>query len=479
MADYYRPYNFDHPRSATYCRSRRKKSRNRRERSRCDRKDTCQKKVRNCRRENKEKTESTVITHSFLPINNILPLFQTLRQVGWRWIPERQEYLILGEEEIAADTSHSNTKKRNHRKGKKCPKPPARRRFLYNPVLHTASGTAPLKIRAVVNRGATTEQKIEGVQGLLNSSFVLNVDDRVSFDVATSFFIPARSNTYRGFGPCRFNTNGTFSSLGTDLTDRANRFAIFDNTAQAYTPYERIPPPRVESLNCQAQSALSANALDWVVGQPCSSFSGSFHSARASAQNSTMVLEESVPGPFISNFVTVEFGASIDISDDGLTVVVGAPGSILQSPNLQEVGLFAVYQFDTVEFKFIAGQGGSTPTAFGRTGQSVSISRDGKVIAIASPAPQGIVGRVDTYFLDGSSLQLFATIQGKFGSINFGGSIQLNKDGTVLVINQSSLRSVIAFFFRRSGTNWIQERSVEIFPPPEIDRAIGAGGNLE
>lgn len=123
-------------------------------------------------------------------------------------------------------------------------------------------------------------------------------------------------------------------------------------------------------------------------------------------------------------------GVSVSISGDGLIVAIGAP---LNSGNGPGSGHVRVYKFNGVSWNQL-GADIEGEASFDRSGVSVSISRDGTIVAIGAPANSG-TGHVRVYKFNGLSWnQLGDDIDGEAFADNFGFSVSISSDGSTVAI---------------------------------------------
>jgi len=124
-------------------------------------------------------------------------------------------------------------------------------------------------------------------------------------------------------------------------------------------------------------------------------------------------------------------GYSLDLSGNGLFWAIGAPGNNDGGTNAGHARVYE-YQNDNwiqVSPDFNGGQTGIN------SGSSVSISDDGKVIAIGAVKSRSRSGSVSIYdFTFGAWNQLGDTIYGGESNSNSGFSISLSSDGTIIAI---------------------------------------------
>jgi hypothetical protein len=78
------------------------------------------------------------------------------------------------------------------------------------------------------------------------------------------------------------------------------------------------------------------------------------------------------------------FGGSVDISEDGSRIVVGAPTSDGQALGVYNAGEFKVYDYDGNNWNAI-GQAIIGASQMDKLGEAVAISGDGTHVAVSSP----------------------------------------------------------------------------------------------
>jgi hypothetical protein len=156
------------------------------------------------------------------------------------------------------------------------------------------------------------------------------------------------------------------------------------------------------------------------------------------------------------------FGHSIALSSNGLTLAVGIPGNC-QSPTCAGgIGSGAVRIYQRTGSSWIQQGSDINGEKYGEwSGSAVSISHDGKIIAIGAYKndENGIeAGHVRVYEWNGSVWnQLGLDLDGVAGD-EFGFSIDLSSDGSVLAVGAPShdTYSGRARVFAWDGTDWNQ-----------------------
>jgi hypothetical protein len=124
-----------------------------------------------------------------------------------------------------------------------------------------------------------------------------------------------------------------------------------------------------------------------------------------------------------------EFGSAIALSGDGTTLVIGAPSF---QRRLGRVEIFELVQGQWMERYVIAGT-----VAQGDLGESVAVSQDGLIVAIAQPGFSRRQGRVVVYNYNpasGAYLPLGDPMEGSLSNGYFGNSISLSADGLRIAI---------------------------------------------
>jgi hypothetical protein len=134
----------------------------------------------------------------------------------------------------------------------------------------------------------------------------------------------------------------------------------------------------------------------------------------------------------IPNLTNSGFGSSVSISGDGLRVAVGAP-------DVQGIQIVKVYEWDTNASDWSLMNATINSYANGdRFGFSVSLSNDGTRIAICAPLRDQFGtdrGQVRVFEWTGSSWsQIGPDINGNASYDQFGWSVQLSSDGSVVAI---------------------------------------------
>jgi hypothetical protein len=186
--------------------------------------------------------------------------------------------------------------------------------------------------------------------------------------------------------------------------------------------------------------SLSADGTTVVTGAPWSMLTNSEYSGQVrvyqidSAGSTWEQLGQNIIGEAVDDF----FGWSVDMSPDGNTLVIGALVNRNDRP-----GYVRVYYLESNEITSSWTQLGQDiigEAAYDDFGSSVSLSDDGKTLAIGARQNDGngvYSGHVGVYRMDDSSTswtQLGEKINGKAAFDGSGQSVSLSEDGTTVAI---------------------------------------------
>ena len=132
------------------------------------------------------------------------------------------------------------------------------------------------------------------------------------------------------------------------------------------------------------------------------------------------------------------FGYSVSLSDDGTTVAIGAVND-----NNGDPGIVRIYQLDNTESNWVQlGDDIDGKTAGDESGWAVSLSADGRTVAIGSPYFRddggAYTGQVRVFSFNAtiefSWEQLGQDIIGDFSDDDFGLSVAISADGSTLAV---------------------------------------------
>jgi hypothetical protein len=218
--------------------------------------------------------------------------------------------------------------------------------------------------------------------------------------------------------------------------------------------------------------ALSADAKTLVVGAPGSFRVDSKKKAYAKVYRADkdggdwMQLGETIYGDEVGD----DFGRSVDVSSNGNTLVIGSPGHGYNRDRPGYVRVFSLESGDALDMcswkkigDDIVGEANAD-----RFGYSVSLSDDGKTIAVGAKSNNGNgedSGRVRVYRLDdsGSSwMKLGEDINGEAAGDYAGYSLSLSADGETIAIGApyASIDDVVAigqvraYRINSEGSSW-------------------------
>ena len=140
-------------------------------------------------------------------------------------------------------------------------------------------------------------------------------------------------------------------------------------------------------------------------------------------------------GNFVAEATNDSQGRSVSLSDDGMTVAMGATGN---DANGSSSGHVRVYKWDGIGSWNQLGSDIDGEAASDNSGTSVSLSSDGTIVAIGASRNDGNgsdSGHVRVYEYDGSSWsQLGDDIDGEAAGDYSGDSVSLSSDGTKVAI---------------------------------------------
>jgi len=161
----------------------------------------------------------------------------------------------------------------------------------------------------------------------------------------------------------------------------------------------------------------------------------------------------------IGDAVNDYFGSSLDLSGDGNVIAIGSPGN---DDVGSSAGKVVVYKFDGTDWKKLGKD--ITSSQLINLGYSVSLSIDGKILAVGTPFPNSITnnGIVKVYKFDGENWnQLGNDLIGENNNDYFGFITDLSANGTVLSVgiplnDQVENNSGKVKVYKWNGSNWLQ-----------------------
>ncbi len=238
-------------------------------------------------------------------------------------------------------------------------------------------------------------------------------------------------------------------------TDQGSAY-IYRWNGSAYVQMQKIEA----SLPCEfsyfgSSVAISGNGYTVVVGVPDDNIT---ESTQGSAyiyrwNGSSWVETERIEAD--TGISGAHFGNSVAVSNDGNTVVAGAPGDLGNAGVYS--GALYVYRWDGSswsEEKIITGDGSMSD----KFGFSVAISGDGTVVLAGATeddiAPHNNQGSAYVYHWNGSSYALTRKITVSDGAANdyFGNSVAISADGCTCVVGVS--KDTIQSIYQQ-GSVWL------------------------
>jgi lipocalin len=149
------------------------------------------------------------------------------------------------------------------------------------------------------------------------------------------------------------------------------------------------------------------------------------------------------------------FGISVAVSADGSTILVGGGG-----PSF-EVGAAWVFTRSGASWGLQAELTGSNEVGQGEFGDSVALSGNGDTALIGGPHDDYLPGAVWTFTRSGSDWHQLGeklTVGGESESIQFGESVALSADGATALIGAPARNE--AWLFGRSGSGWVEQEKL-------------------
>jgi len=213
--------------------------------------------------------------------------------------------------------------------------------------------------------------------------------------------------------------------------------------------------------------AISGNNNTMIIGaagddQDVESFNGAayiYEFSNSGWNQQTKLLASDIQG-------FAAFGCSVDISQDGNTVAVGAFGSNSASVDPEFTGNGAVYIFTrsgstwTQQAKLLASDLDSSDSF----GSSVSLSTDGNMVVVGAPnedtSPNSFNGAAYVFTRSGSiwtqESKFIASDPGDY--FNFGRSVSLSSDKSTAAVGCPGASAT--YVFTRSGTSWTEQEKL-------------------
>ena len=154
-----------------------------------------------------------------------------------------------------------------------------------------------------------------------------------------------------------------------------------------------------------------------------------------------------------------QIGMSVSLSDDGNIIAIGSPYTDYYSSS----GNVRIYQQDIFGSWSQIGQDIYGEESGDKNGYSVSLSSDGNIVAIGAPDNQGAgsyyypSGHVRVYQRTADSWsQIGQDINGEGEEDQFGYSVSLSDDGTMLAVESAEGNSGYTYIYKNIGGSWSQ-----------------------
>jgi len=207
--------------------------------------------------------------------------------------------------------------------------------------------------------------------------------------------------------------------------------------------------------------SLSADGNTVVIGAPYNDGNGTLSGhvrVYRNVNKSWQLIGNDIDGNASLNY----FGMSVSVSFDGNIIAVGAPGN---STTGSSSGQVRMYEYNFGVWTQLGNEINGESSLDG-SGNSVSLSADGKVVAIGAAHNDGNgqnSGHVRVYEnISGTWTQVGTDINGEHAGDAFGHSVSLSSDGSVLAIgatmnyNSKGVRSGHVRVFKNITGSWVQ-----------------------
>lgn len=176
-------------------------------------------------------------------------------------------------------------------------------------------------------------------------------------------------------------------------------------------------------------------------------------------------------------------GTSVDLSADGTIVAIGAPDNAGSGTDMGHVRVFENVSGTWTQI----GQDIDGENNFDKSGRSVSISADGRIVAIGAPNNNSYSGHVRVFENNsGTWTQLGQDIDGESNGNESGDSISMNNEGDVIVIgarfnSDSYPEAGHARVYQYAGGSWTQiGQDIDgVFINDQFGRSVAISGNGE
>eukprot|EP00980_Cylindrotheca_fusiformis_P016435 scaffold4901_cov105-Cylindrotheca_fusiformis.AAC.4 len=133
-----------------------------------------------------------------------------------------------------------------------------------------------------------------------------------------------------------------------------------------------------------------------------------------------------------------QFAVSVAVSDDGLVVAIGAP--FARDEDMLLIGRVHVYYWDESDGgeKKWSRRGSiiDADSTDGWFGNSIDLSGDGNIVAVGAPFASRMAGEAQVFqWKDDDWVKIGQTLEGTDGYRNFGLSVSLSSDGSILAVS--------------------------------------------
>ena len=246
-------------------------------------------------------------------------------------------------------------------------------------------------------------------------SISINSDGTV---VAIGAVLNAGNGSQSGHVRVYKNINGTWTKLGQDLDGEAT-------TDQYGWSVSLSADGTIVAIGSQRNDGTTGTSTD---------NRGHVRVYKYNGSTTWTQLGQDIDGETAGNFS----GTSVSLSSDGTIVAIGAARNS-GTPSLSMRGHVRVYQYNGSTTWTQLGQDIDGEATNDGSGQSVSLSSDGTIVAIGATGNTSYAGHVRVYKYNGSTTwtQLGQDIDGEAASDYFGQSVSLSSDGTIIAIGAS------------------------------------------
>ena len=194
-------------------------------------------------------------------------------------------------------------------------------------------------------------------------------------------------------------------------------------------------------------SSLSANGMVLAIGAPYSNGGPGQDSGSVQVFDYADGISYKPRGPAIHGAAAGDtFGWSVSLSNDGAILAVGAPKS-------NAIGYVKIYKYDGSQYSKVLDLPSSILSGE-LFGYSISLSGDGKTLAVGTPRAVSTGGYVHLYSIDiavGTASYLDDFYGSKIQNTELGYSVSISDDGNVLALGDSLLSEVQVHHFDGSS----------------------------